>query len=101
MFRVIQEAKPRWVVAENVFGLVNWNEGLVLEQVLSDLETEGYETQTFVLPACAVNAPHRRDRVWIVASGITVERLQTKNGEAAKIGEKHTTGKREGWLRWG
>jgi DNA (cytosine-5)-methyltransferase 1 len=67
MFRVIQEAKPRWVVAENVFGLVNWNEGLVLEQVLSDLETEGYETQTFVLPACAVNAPHRRDRVWIVA----------------------------------
>jgi len=40
---------------------------MALDQVLSDLEAEGYETATFVIPACAVNAPHRRDRVWIVA----------------------------------
>ena len=41
---------------------------MALDGVLSDLENEGYETGTFVLPACAVNAPHRRDRVWIVAN---------------------------------
>lgn len=63
MFRVIKECKPRWVVGENVAGIIN----LALHQVLSDLEAEGYEVYPFVVPACAVNAPHRRDRVWIVA----------------------------------
>lgn len=69
MFRVIQRFKPLWVIAENVGGLVTWNEGMVLEQVCIDLESEGYEVQPFIIPACAVNAPHRRDRVWIVAHG--------------------------------
>jgi DNA (cytosine-5)-methyltransferase 1 len=67
MLRVIREIQPRWVVGENVFGLVNWNGGLVFNEVQSDLEAEGYEVQAYVLPACAVNAPHRRDRVWFVA----------------------------------
>nr|DAM65820.1 MAG TPA: Cytosine specific methyltransferase [Caudoviricetes sp.] len=67
MFRVIQNVKPDWVVAENVRGLVTWNDGMVLEQVCVDLESEGYEVQPFIIPACAVNAPHRRDRVWIIA----------------------------------
>jgi DNA (cytosine-5)-methyltransferase 1 len=58
---------PRWVIAENVAGLVSWSDGLVLETVCSDLEKEGYEVQPFVIPAAAVGAPHRRDRVWIVA----------------------------------
>ena len=62
--RVIREARPRWVVIENVAGFIN----LALDGVLSDLEAEGYETGAVVLPACAVNAPHRRDRVWIVAN---------------------------------
>lgn len=68
MLRVIRECTPRYVVGENVRGLVGWNGGLVFEEVCSDLETEGYAVQPFVLPACAVNAPHRRDRVWFVAS---------------------------------
>lgn len=68
MFRVIQNVKPDWVIAENVRGLVTWNEGMVLEQVCVDLESEGYEVQPFIIPACAVNAPHRRDRVWIIAN---------------------------------
>lgn len=68
MFRVIQEYRPKWVIAENVRGLITWNEGMVLEQVCSDLENEGYEVQPFIIPACAVNAPHRRDRIWIVAT---------------------------------
>ncbi len=64
MLRVIKEARPRWVLAENVPGII----GMGLDDCLSDLETEGYETGTLIIPACAVNAPHRRDRVWIVAN---------------------------------
>jgi len=62
-FRIIQEIRPRWVIGENVAGLINMG----LDQVLSDLESEGYSCQTLVIPACAINAPHRRDRVWIMA----------------------------------
>lgn len=67
MRRVIQEFTPRYVVAENVRGLLSIDGGMVFEQVCLDLEALGYEVQPFIIPACAVNAPHRRDRVWIVA----------------------------------
>src|SRR5690554_1552464 len=67
MLRVIREVQPAWVVGENVPGLVNWSKGMVFEEVQSDLEAEGYEVQSFILPAASVGAPHRRDRVWIVA----------------------------------
>ena len=67
MLRAIREIQPTDVVGENVGGLVSWSEGLVFEQVLSDLENEGYEVFPVILPACAVNAPHRRDRIWFVA----------------------------------
>lgn len=66
MLRVISEVMPTWVLAENVGGLVSLDNGLVFERVLSDLEGISYEVQPLVIPACAVNAPHRRDRVWIV-----------------------------------
>ena len=61
---IVQAKLPRWVVCENVAGHIS----LGLDQVLSDLESEGYTVQPFVVPACAVDAPHRRDRVWIIAS---------------------------------
>jgi len=67
MLRAVQEIKPVWVVAENVYGIVNIDGGLVFDQVCLDLENEGYEVQPFVIPACAKDAPHRRDRVWFVA----------------------------------
>jgi DNA (cytosine-5)-methyltransferase 1 len=67
MLRAIQEIKPTWVIAENVFGIVNIDGGLVFEQVCLDLENEGYEVQPFIIPAAAKNAPHRRDRCWFVA----------------------------------
>jgi len=67
MLRAIREIKPTWVVGENVRGLVNWNGGLVFDEVQADLEAEGYEVQPFLLPAAAVNAPHRRDRIWFIA----------------------------------
>lgn len=66
-FNAIQAIRPRWVVFENVRGFVSWNEGMVFDQVQTDLEIEGYEVQSFVLPAASVGAPHRRDRVWIIA----------------------------------
>jgi len=66
-FRVIAEVKPKWCILENVRGLLSLEGGLVFDNLLSELETIGYETRTFCLPACAKNAPHRRDRVWIVA----------------------------------
>jgi DNA (cytosine-5)-methyltransferase 1 len=67
MLRAIQEIKPKFVIAENVYGIVNIDGGMVFEQVCLDLEDEGYEVQPFVIPACAKDAPHRRERVWFVA----------------------------------
>jgi DNA (cytosine-5)-methyltransferase 1 len=67
MLRVIRETSPRYVVGENVRGLTNWNGGLVFDEVQADLEAIGYEVLPFLLPACAVGAPHRRDRVWFIA----------------------------------
>lgn len=68
MLRVIDEVKPRWVIGENVRGLVNWDGGLVFDTVCSELENIGYEVQPFIIPACGVNAPHRRDRIWFIAN---------------------------------
>jgi DNA (cytosine-5)-methyltransferase 1 len=67
MLRTIREISPRWIVGENVRGLTNWNGGVVFDEVQADLETQGYEVLPFLLPACAVNAPHRRDRIWFIA----------------------------------
>jgi DNA-cytosine methyltransferase len=66
MFRVIKEVQPTFIIAENVRGLINIQDGMVFETVCSDLESEGFEVQTFVIPAAGVGAPHKRDRVWIV-----------------------------------
>jgi len=68
MLRVIRASSPRWVIGENVGGLLTWDAGLVLEQVLTDLESAGYQVWPFILPAAAVGAPHRRDRIWIIAN---------------------------------
>ena len=87
MLRAIQEIEPWFVVGENVRGLVNWNGGLVFEEVQADLENAGYEVIPFIIPACAVAAPHRRDRVWFVAHANNkgrssrLEEIQGKNGE--------------------
>jgi DNA (cytosine-5)-methyltransferase 1 len=66
MLRAIQEIKPKFVIGENVLGITNIDGGLVFEKVCVDLETEGYEVQPFIIPACAKNAPHRRDRCWFI-----------------------------------
>ena len=66
MLRVIREICPLWVIGENVPGIVN----LALDTVLSDLENEGYEAQPFIIPACGVDAPHKRERVCILAHAV-------------------------------
>lgn len=70
MLRVIAEIHPSYIVGENVGGLVNWSNGLVFDEVQTSLEAQVYEVQSFILPACAVQAPHRRDRVWIIAHSL-------------------------------
>jgi len=67
MLRVIRETKPRWVIGENVEGIVNINEGMVLRQVLNDLENEGFKSQCIIIPASGIGAWHQRKRIWIVA----------------------------------
>ena len=68
MFRIIKALKPRIVVGENVRGIVNIQDGMVFETVCTNLEDEGYEVQAFNIPAAGVGAPHRRERIWIVAT---------------------------------
>ena len=67
MLRAIREICPRWIVGENVRGIITWSDGMVFEQVCADLESEGYEVQPYLLPAAGVGAPHERYRTWFVA----------------------------------
>ena len=106
MLRVICEVQPTWVIGENVSGIIN----MELDNVLSDLEAEGYAAQTFVLPACSVDAKHRRDRVWIVAhanrqgepdeSERVAERervLANPSGQSRWSGRVHRESGDQGW----
>jgi DNA (cytosine-5)-methyltransferase 1 len=81
MLRTIREVQPTWVVGENVRGLTNWNGGMVFDEVQSDFEAEGYEVTPFLLPAAAVNAPHRRDRIWFVAYSDLRRQLGDRSGK--------------------
>jgi DNA (cytosine-5)-methyltransferase 1 len=68
MFRIIKTFKSKFVIGENVKGLINIQDGVVFETVCTDLESEGYEVQAFNIPAAGVGAPHRRERIWILAT---------------------------------
>ena len=91
MLRAIQEINPTYVVGENVRGLTNWNGGVVFEEVCVDLENCGYEVQPILLPACAIGAPHRRDRIWFIAynnsSGFQKTRSKLKTAGFEQCGE--------------
>ena len=68
MFRVIKEAKPRWIIGENVQNLTNISNGQILQGIHNDLESQGYEVQTFNISASSQGAWHKRARIWIVAA---------------------------------
>jgi len=91
MLRAIREIQPSYVVGENVRGLTNWNGGLVFDEVQADLEAEGYEVTPFLLPACAVNAPHRRDRIWFVAYSESA-RTRKNFGGLWGLSDRHCNG---------
>ena len=78
--RLVAELRPTWVIGENVAGHVSMG----LDDVLSDLEGQGYAARTFVIPACAVDAPHRRDRCWIVANAVNNARVDNQPRSAKK-----------------
>ena len=96
--RIIKEIRPRWVIGENVPGIIT----TILDQVLSDLETADYTAETLIIPACAFNAPHRRDRVWIVAyakrqrgpGGMLHHRNTIQTSSGKKTDSSVPTGKR-------
>ena len=97
MLRVIREARPAWIIGENVAGIVN----MALDQVHIDLEAEGYEVESIIIPACGVDAPHRRDRVWIVGhsklNGLTASKtsgglLDKSEEQRGKVKEWESSG---------
>ena len=88
MRRVVAQARPAWVVCENVTGHIT----LGLDEVLLDLEAEGYAARAFVVPACAVNAKHKRDRVWIAGHADRVNAAGIKRPSGPNIySEKRKT----------
>jgi len=94
MFRIIKAFKPRYVIGENVRGIINIQDGVVFETVCTDLESEGYEVQPFIIPAAGVGAPHRRERVWIVA----IREESMVNSDNVRF-EQHNTAEEEAFRR--
>ena len=100
MLRVIQELKPRWAVGENVAGIVN----MALDQVYADLENEGYSVQAFIIPACSVDAPHRRDRCAIIGcralerkhNGRGRRTYSLENSDCVRFGEPEVLSQQQG-----
>lgn len=88
MLRCIREVRPTYVVGENVLGIVNWNGGLVFEEVQNDLENEGYEVQAVILPACGVDAPHRRERTWFIAYSDGAAKENSNDGSSEETSEE-------------
>ena len=115
MYRAIDEIQPTWVVAENVAGILTMveqgevskvagtatlfdafddlrgrfelRETFTLQRICTDLESHGYAVQPVLVPACAVGAPHRRDRVFIVARRIASDTDNRADGRAAREDE--------------
>ena len=88
MLRLIREIKPEFIIGENVQGIINLQNGVVLRQVQDDLESEGFEVQCFLIPASGIGAWHQRYRVWIVAhsnSNRNRHEIRGSNGEKKKI----------------
>ena len=82
MLRLIREIKPEFVIGENVQGIINLQDGMVLRQVQDELESEGFEVQCFLIPASGIGAWHQRYRVWIV--GHTEDNGCNRGAEATR-----------------
>ena len=83
--RVVRECKPRWFIGENVEGLININNGVVLRQVQTDLEKEGFEVQCLIIPASGIGAWHQRKRIWILAHNVSNSNTRLGIGQRKEI----------------
>jgi DNA (cytosine-5)-methyltransferase 1 len=79
MLRTIREVQPRWIVGENVRGIVNWNGGMVFDEVQADLENEGYKILPFLLPSVGIGANNIRERIWFIAYSNSMGRKNVQN----------------------
>lgn len=95
-FRLIREIRPRWVVGENVSGHISMG----LDEVLNDLESEGYQARTFVLPALSVGSPHERERVFIIGNASGESKPQT-DSSLSSIGGERKSRKNPSWFTRG
>jgi len=93
MFRVIKEVKPRWIIGENVQNLINISDGQILQGIHNDLESQGYEVQTFNISASSQGAWHKRSRVWIVAANTQCLGFSKRSKESEKFKGKETSNK--------
>jgi DNA (cytosine-5)-methyltransferase 1 len=90
--RVVAECKPSWFIGENVEGLININNGVVLRQVQTDLEEQGFQVQCLVIPAAGIGAWHQRKRVWIVAysdSNRHSNKIRRSSTKEERISQEH------------
>jgi DNA (cytosine-5)-methyltransferase 1 len=88
MFDVIKQVRPRWVIGENVQGIINIEQGMALRQVRDDLESEGFQVQCFIIPASGIGAWHNRNRVWILANSEHNGPHRQKRNETIKSSDK-------------
>jgi len=92
MFDVIKQVRPRWVIGENVQGIINIEEGMVLRQVQNDLDSEGFKVQCFIIPASGIGAWHNRNRVWILACNISnTNSIRHRRGNSTRCSDEEWT----------
>ena len=98
--RVVAECKPRWFIGENVEGIININNGMVLRQVQTDLEEQGFQVQCLVIPASGIGAWHQRKRIWIMAHSDS-NRHRNKIGRSSEqekgISQEHRQDHNTSW----
>jgi len=98
IIRILQVSKPKWIIAENVVGLITIENGLLIENCISSLEAEGYEVQSVVIPACAKNAPHRRSRIWLIGQ-LTTNTNNTGNRTSRSNIDQEQQTIEQGWKK--
>ena len=92
MFDVIKKVNPRWVIGENVQGIINIEQGMVLKQVQDDLEGIGFKVQCIVIPASGIGAWHQRKRVWILANNISNSNsIRHRRGNSTRCADEEWT----------
>jgi len=89
--RVVRECKPKWFIGENVEGLINIQNGMVLRQVQTDLEKEGFEVQCLIIPASGIGAWHQRKRIWIIGYNVSNSNTRFGIGENQEIQTRGNT----------